>query len=247
MNSAIDHQIDQSAVDSLIAKASGAGAPPASVDTVGGGTYNTVLRVGLADGRTVILKIAPLPDTPCPDYERDIMRSEALFLDRAAALADVPTPRVLATAFDGAVLPQDALVLTALPGRPLAEREGTELARPIVEIRAAVEANLDLLADVRTPVLVHFDLWDSNVLVADDPPRLGGVIDGERFFWGDPYADFVSLALFGDIEDDQAFLDGYRAAGGTVEFTARLRRRLSLGALAGAAPPAMPGTGGQEG
>ena len=57
-------------------------------------------------------------------------------------------------------------------------------------------------------MLVHFDLWDGNILVESDPAghRIGALIDAERAFWGDPLAEFVSLALFGDIERDTAFL-----------------------------------------
>ncbi|MGW3107595.1 hypothetical protein [Streptomyces sp. NPDC001100] len=51
-----------------------------------------------------------------------------------------------------------------------------------------------------------------------------GLIDAERAFWGDPHADFVSLALFDDIEKDAAFVACYREAGGQVAFTPRLRR-----------------------
>jgi aminoglycoside phosphotransferase (APT) family kinase protein len=79
---------------------------------------------------------------------------------------------------------------------------------------------------VTTPVLVHFDLWDGKILI--DKNRVGALIDAERAFWGDPVAEFVSLALFGDIERDTAFLHGYRAGGGTVTFDAATRRRLSL-------------------
>ncbi len=32
---------------------------------------------------------------------------------------------------------------------------------------------------------------------ATGTPRIGGLVDGERMFWGDPLADFVSLALLG--------------------------------------------------
>ncbi|MCF2527925.1 phosphotransferase family protein [Yinghuangia soli] len=111
-----------------------------------------------------------------------------------------------------------------------AARLGADLTRPAAEILAAVEDNLGLLADVDSPVFVHFDLWDGNILVARDGggARVGGVIDAERAFWGDPCADFVSLALFADIEADVDFLAGYREAGGTVEFTPEVRRRISL-------------------
>jgi aminoglycoside phosphotransferase (APT) family kinase protein len=109
-------------------------------------------------------------------------------------------------------------------------RYGYELPRPVAEIAAIVRANGPVLDDVTVPVLVHFDLWDGNILVdtSRPDPTVGGFVDGERAFWGDPVADFVSLALFGDIEDDAAFLAGYRAAGGRVTFDARTRRRLAL-------------------
>ncbi len=94
-----------------------------------------------------------------------------------------------------------------------------------------VRAALPALDEVTTPRLVHFDLWNGNILVdrpAGQGPRIGGLIDGERMFWGDPLADFVSLALLGDIRRDQAFLAGYREAGGRAEFDAPARLRLAL-------------------
>ncbi|HEY1624473.1 MAG TPA: aminoglycoside phosphotransferase family protein [Streptosporangiaceae bacterium] len=100
------------------------------------------------------------------------------------------------------------------------------LPRPAAEIQALFAGQAAVLDEVTTPVLVHFDLWDGNILI--DKNRVGALIDAERAFWGDPVAEFVSLALFGDIERDTAFLHGYRAAGGTVTFDAATRRRLSL-------------------
>ena len=111
-----------------------------------------------------------------------------------------------------------------------AERFAVELPRAGARIRDAMHAHADVLDQVPTAVLVHFDLWDGNLLVdqASGPLRISGVIDAERAFWGDPAADFVSLALFGDIEQDGAFLAGYRAAGGRVQFRESLRARLRL-------------------
>lgn len=69
-----------------------------------------------------------------------------------------------------------------------------------------------LLDQVTEPVLVHFDLWEGNILLAERAGRLEvtGVLDGERSFWGDPLADLVSTALFDDITRDRAFLSGCR-------------------------------------
>ncbi|MGW6441829.1 phosphotransferase family protein [Lentzea sp. NPDC055074] len=81
-----------------------------------------------------------------------------------------------------------------------ADRYGVAL--PDVGLRRHTKA----FDEVERPALVHFDLWDGNVL-ADG--GLTGLVDGERAFWGDPVAEFVSLALFGSIEDDPDFLTSY--------------------------------------
>lgn len=47
-------------------------------------------------------------------------------------------------------------------------------------------------------------------------------------FWGDPVADFVSLALLADIRQDAGFLTVYQEAGGGVDFTPSVRRRYAL-------------------
>jgi aminoglycoside phosphotransferase (APT) family kinase protein len=103
-----------------------------------------------------------------------------------------------------------------------AERYAVPLPKPVGEIRELVSGNADLLEVVQTPVLVHFDLWDGNILVHEG--RISGLVDGERAFWGDPLAELVSLSLFGDITEDHAFLAGY----GGVDFTAGTRRRLAM-------------------
>ncbi|MTE17716.1 phosphotransferase [Streptomyces sp. TRM43335] len=111
-----------------------------------------------------------------------------------------------------------------------AVRYGVRLPRPVAWVRDALAAAGDVLTDVTRPALVHFDLWQGNLLLDGAPGArtLGGVIDAERMFWGDPVAEFVSLALFGDIERDDAFLTGYAAAGGGVTFTDSVRLRLHL-------------------
>jgi aminoglycoside phosphotransferase (APT) family kinase protein len=111
-----------------------------------------------------------------------------------------------------------------------AESFGATLPHPLGTIRNLTAAHADALDEVTTPVMVHFDLWDGNILVdsSSGTPRIGGLIDAERAFWGDPLADFVSLALLSDIGRDRAFLDGYRQAGGPVVLDAGSEVRLAL-------------------
>lgn len=115
-----------------------------------------------------------------------------------------------------------------------AERLGVALPRPAADLMELVEACAPALDAVATPSLVHFDLWDGNILVdvATDPPRLRGLVDGERAFWGDPLAEFASLALFGEIDRDAAFLHGYaEAAGRPLALDAPERQRIALAQL----------------
>ncbi|MFJ4837995.1 phosphotransferase family protein [Streptomyces sp. NPDC088746] len=112
-----------------------------------------------------------------------------------------------------------------------AERYGARLPYPVGLIREVLAGASDVLDEVTRPALVHFDLWQGNLLVTGEPGarRIGGVIDGERMFWGDPVADLVSTSLFGDPETDLDFLAGYAAAtGAPLAFTPSVRRRIDL-------------------
>jgi aminoglycoside phosphotransferase (APT) family kinase protein len=106
------------------------------------------------------------------------------------------------------------------------ERFSVPLPRPVEQLRELAWGHADVLDAVNTPVLVHFDLWAGNILLHEG--AISGLVDGERAFWGDPLAEMASVALFADIEQDTAFLDGYRAAGGWITFDEGTRTRLAL-------------------
>ena len=82
---------------------------------------------------------------------------------------------------------------------------------PLPPLDGVVEKHHGVLAAVTRPALLHFDLWDGNVLVGADG-SLSGLVDGERYLYGDPLLDLVSPALMRRIEDepDHPFLAGYR-------------------------------------
>ena len=101
-------------------------------------------------------------------------------------------------------------------------------------LRALVTANTDALSTVSSPRLVHFDLWDGNVLVDGSAvvPRVSGIIDAERSFFGDPYAEFASLALFRDITKETELLRGWRdVTGQAIVWDGLARRRVALAQL----------------
>jgi aminoglycoside phosphotransferase (APT) family kinase protein len=110
-----------------------------------------------------------------------------------------------------------------------ADRYGVALPLPSEVIRRRAADHASALDEVTTPVLVHFDLHDGNILVdTGDTVQITGLIDAERAFWGDPLADFVCLALLDDIHRDEEFLAGYREAGGPATLDGSSPVRLSL-------------------
>ncbi|MEU1517426.1 aminoglycoside phosphotransferase family protein [Streptomyces sp. NPDC005811] len=119
-----------------------------------------------------------------------------------------------------------------------AEHWGSDLGASHAEIRDLVAAGGAALDEVTRPCLVHFDLWPGNIFVgvpdttgaegSASTPRITGLIDHERAFWGDPAAELVSMELGGDVGPDSALVAGYREAGGRLDFTPALRHRLAL-------------------
>ncbi len=102
-----------------------------------------------------------------------------------------------------------------------ADRFGVELP----DVRPAFAARAHLLDEVAEPVLVHFDLWEANIFLADSRGgglRIEGIIDPERALFGDPLAEIATVALFAELDDD--FAAGY----GTDAFTESERTRIAL-------------------
>lgn len=275
--------LDQAQLNAVLAAS---GVEPGSVaqwTRLAEATFNTAYRIRFADGRGLVLKVAPDPAAPVLAYEHDIMRTEAMFYRSAEGVA--PAPSVVHAGFSRTVVDSDFLLMSELPGdnwyalggklgapektrlrgelgRIVAalhtitgtefgypqgkrasswraaflamldavladsERFSVALPRPVEQLRELMWGHADVLDAVDTPVLVHFDLWAGNILLHEG--AISGLVDAERAFWGDPLAEMVSVALFADIEQDPAFLDGYRTAGGSITFDEETRTRLAL-------------------
>jgi aminoglycoside phosphotransferase (APT) family kinase protein len=117
-----------------------------------------------------------------------------------------------------------------------ADRLGSELPMPGADVRRIIDAAAPVLDDVQRPAPVHFDLWDGNVLVSGggeggpDPVVLTGLVDGERWLYGDPLVDFVGPDLFGNLEltPEHPFVRGYAQVSGELRFTRSEVTRIKL-------------------
>lgn len=61
---------------------------------LGHGWFNVAYRIGLRDGRQVVLKIAPPPGVSVMTYEHNLMATEVAALELVQASTDVPVPAV---------------------------------------------------------------------------------------------------------------------------------------------------------
>jgi aminoglycoside phosphotransferase (APT) family kinase protein len=113
---------------------------------------------------------------------------------------------------------------------------GTQLPVSPDEIREMVTGHRTALSEVERPVVVHFDLWDGNVLVNGDETGhvITGIIDAERAFHGDPLFELPSLTVFSSQAKDPNFivdydfLTGYSEVHGPLEITQSITVRLAL-------------------
>ncbi len=85
------------------------------------------------------------------------------------------------------------------------------------EVLARLDADEAAFADVKTPSLVHWDMWEGNIFV--EKGELCGVIDWERAMWGEPFMD----DRFRRHNQPAAFLEGF----GQTAFSPAEERRLA--------------------
>ena len=92
---------------------------------------------------------------------------------------------------------------------------GVEL--PAGRITEALERHGHELDVVRTPTLVHTDLWEGNIFLDPDTLEIVGVVDTERAIFADPLYELVGASQLGDGGAPAPIAAGYVAAGGHLD------------------------------
>ena len=83
------------------------------------GYFNAAYLVTLADGREVILKIAPPKDVRVMRYEKGIMHAEIEAMQRVESAEGIPAPKVLYVDESGEVCPSSYFFMEKLRGNSL--------------------------------------------------------------------------------------------------------------------------------
>ncbi len=98
---------------------------------------------------------------------------------------------------------------------------GAQLPWPYEQLAALPRLGYGALSEIIEPRLVHWDLWDGNVLIDPSQARVTGIFDFERVLWGDPLME----TNFGYVEEGSPFMLGYGLAMKDTP-AKRLRRKL---------------------
>ena len=86
-----------------------------------------------------------------------------------------------------------------------AEKRKVVIGVPTNEILEALTKDQDVFEGIKTPTLVHWDMWEGNIFVKDG--TVTGIIDWERAMWGEPYMD----EPFRHHKRNKDLLEGYGA------------------------------------
>ena len=68
-----------------------------------------------------------------------------------------------------------------------AERRAVATGVPKDRILAKLSRDKVLFEKIKTPTLVHWDMWEGNIFVKEG--EISGIIDWERAMWGEPFMD----------------------------------------------------------
>jgi len=95
-----------------------------------------------------------------------------------------------------------------------------KLPLPYDELYGLMEKHFDALDEVKTPRLVHWDIWDGNVFVDPATGKVTGLIDFERVMWADPLVE----SFFGDRNPNSHYSEGF--GHGALSTRNQVRRRM---------------------
>jgi aminoglycoside phosphotransferase (APT) family kinase protein len=129
VHSLTKRRLNAGEIAALIRHGAGPNAEVHAYSEVTDGFFNAVYAVALADGRELVLKVAPDPDVKLLRYEVDLMHTEVEFFRRAQEVG-VPVPVVVAAEPESGYL-----LMRRLEGRPLQVAKETMTAAELESVR----------------------------------------------------------------------------------------------------------------
>jgi aminoglycoside phosphotransferase (APT) family kinase protein len=202
------------------------------------GWFNAVYDVLLGDGREVVLKIAPPPETRTLAYEHDMMRGELEFFRRAAE-AGAAVPALHHADTSRTLIESDWLFMAKLHGTTIAELVKELSEEELGEVRRELGREVARLHSATSTTFGYPDpgsrsrqaTWRGSFLAMVDDVLRDGVELGVELPWPriaevfDAHADALDAVtvprlVHYDLWDNNAFVvdrDGRRAIEGIID------------------------------
>lgn len=157
-------KLDDRQLGVVTVRAFGADAAVIASRELTGGFFNTAYDLELNDGRSVILKVAPSPETEILSYEKDILRAEVEALRLVHAAGGIPVPEVYF--YDGSLqlIPCPYFFMEKIAGLPYSEVKESLSAEQQYSIEYELGAYQRLINEIKGP---YFGL------LADDSAAAG--------------------------------------------------------------------------
>ncbi|WP_047013907.1 phosphotransferase family protein [Paenibacillus sp. IHB B 3415] len=140
----------------VAARAFGADSAVVSSRELTGGFYNTAYDLELSDGRSVILKVAPAPETEILSYEQDIMRAEVEALRLVHAAGGVPVPEVYSYDESLELIPCPYFFMEKVEGQPYSDVKDSLSAEQQYSIEFELGRYQRLINEIKGPVFGLF-------------------------------------------------------------------------------------------
>jgi aminoglycoside phosphotransferase (APT) family kinase protein len=121
VDSASKTPVDRALAAAMVERAFGGERRLVRADPCEEGWFNAVHRLGLDDGSSVVLKVAPPPEVRVLRYEQGLITTEVDALRLVRERTDVPVPEVLFWDQSCELVPSPWFVMTVCPGALLSE------------------------------------------------------------------------------------------------------------------------------
>jgi len=146
---ALKQRLPRRKLEALVGAAMGPGLRIRSASVCRGGLFNTTYRIILADGRTVVLRVAPPDAVPLMGVERALMRREVTVAKWMRA-ARLPGPQIIRADFSRRHIDRDWVVASCEPGsnwhyriKQLTGRENDALSRQLGTLAKQIHSTVN--------------------------------------------------------------------------------------------------------
>lgn len=142
-----------------------------------GGLFNTTYIVEYSSShKKAVLRLGPVNRHLLMGFEENLMNAEVYTYSICQTIG-IPCSKVLACDTSKKIIDRDFMIVEYIPSVVMSK---AELIEETQTLRHQFYKSRELLDEIRTPHLLHTDLWEGNVLLDRDTLEIAAIIDSDR-------------------------------------------------------------------